>query len=318
MLYNLQNLGIINRIWKRCGATINTYPIKNIISDINDALDWYFSLAFKSGKGWELDDSNETLPPIDTQNIVSGTNRYKLNAFTEKIINLIKLEALNEDGEGYELIPEDIKNLPASFDELYLNASKATGTPLYYCKYGDFIYLRPTPDYNETSGLKAYFNRPASKFLFVSCSIANTTGIITAVAHGLAIGDMVIFETQGTLNTGLTADTVYYVIAGTFATDTFTVSASLGGAAVTITSTGTNNYFLKLNIAPGIIETHHPYLITYVEKTFLNDNNQKLLGTLPMDVLTAENKIKSDYYDREKDIKSIMTTAPIRGGKGWR
>jgi len=129
---------------------------------------------------------------------------------------------------------------------------------------------------------------------------------------------MVIFETQGTLNTGLTADTVYYVIAGTFATDTFTVSASLGGAAVTITSTGTNNYFLKLNIAPGIIETHHPYLITYVEKTFLNDNNQKLLGTLPMDVLTAENKIKSDYYDREKDIKSIMTTAPIRGGKGWR
>ena len=44
----------------------------------------------------------------------------------------------------------------------YVNAS--SGTPTHYCKYGDFIYLRPNPNYSETIGLIAYFNRPASRF----------------------------------------------------------------------------------------------------------------------------------------------------------
>ena len=318
-LYDIQNLGIINRIWKRCGAGVTTYPIKNVISDLNDALDWYFPLAFRAGKGWELDDNNEAAAPIDTQSIVSGTNAYKFSDFTEKIINLIKLEALDENGAGYSLIPENINNLPASFDELYLNTSKSTGTPLYYCKYGDFIYLRPTPNYAETDGLKAYFNRPASKFLFVSCTISNASpGVVTAAAHGLELADTIMFETDGSLPTGLSVDTIYYVVA-TVATNTFSVSATSGGTAINTSSAGSgNHYFVKTNIVPGIMETHHPHLITQVCKTFLNDNNQKLLGTLPTDILLAERKIKSDYYDRDKDVKNTMTFAPIRGGRGFR
>lgn len=306
-LYDNQNLGIINRIWKRCGATINTYSIKNVISDINDALDWYFSLVFKSAKN--IDDINETLPPIDTQAIVSGTNRYKVSAFTEKIINFIKLEILDSTGEGRELIPEDIGNID-NFQELYLDTT-IQGIPTNYCKYGDFIYLRPTPNYSLAAALKIYFNRPASKFEFIACTIANGASALTTLVsggvHGLVAGDAVLYETLTTLNTGLIADTVYYVIAAGLTTTAFEVSATLGGSAVTTSSTGSNCYFIKLNIAPGIQETHHPHLITYVSKTYLNDNNQKLLGTLPTDVMLAEKNIKEDYMVKNKDERNIMT-----------
>ncbi len=305
-LYDLQNLGIINRIWKRCSTTITTYPIKNVISDLNDALDWYFSLFFKSAKN--IDDINESSPPIDTQNIVSGTNRYKVSTFTEKIINFIKLEILDSDGNGHELISEDIGHLGDTFQELYLNTTAQTGIPTHYCKYGDFIYLRPTPDYSESLALKVYFNRPASKFEFILCTVTAATDLINKTAHGLSAGDAVLFETAGTIPAGITADTIYYVIASGLTVDVFKVSTTYGGSTIDITDTGTGNvYFIKLNIAPGIQETHHPHLITYVSKTYLNDNNQKLLGTLPTDVMLAEKNIREDYLVKNKDERNIMT-----------
>lgn len=68
----------------------------------------------------------------------------------------------------------------------------------------------------------------------VTISIA-TPGVISWVAHGLSASDPVIFRTTGTLPTGLTAGTVYYVSAPT--TDAFSVSATPGGAAIDTTGT---------------------------------------------------------------------------------
>jgi len=168
---------IITEILLICGATTNTYSLKDMTRRFNSALDRYFSIAFDADGRWNFDDINNAAPPIDTQDIVSGTNRYKIGTFTEKVLSLIKLEVLDSAGKGIELIREDISNLDArapgnasgylnggsstrTFQELYL--SPTSGTPTHYTKYGDFIYLRPSPDYNETAGLKAYFNRPAS------------------------------------------------------------------------------------------------------------------------------------------------------------
>ena len=62
------------------------------------------------------------------------------------------------------------------------------------------------------------------------------TGTIYAPAHGFVEGDTVTFlEIDGAVPTGLTAGTVYYVRAAP-GTDTFEVSATDGGAAVTITA----------------------------------------------------------------------------------
>jgi hypothetical protein len=63
------------------------------------------------------------------------------------------------------------------------------------------------------------------------------TDTITKTAHGLTVGRTVAFV-SGTGWTGLTAGTVYYVVA-TPTTDTFKISATTGGAAITVgTSTG--------------------------------------------------------------------------------
>lgn len=74
----------------------------------------------------------------------------------------------------------------------------------------------------------------------VTVSVA-TPGVVTwPDGHGLEAGAPVIFEgTGGTLPTGLTADTVYYVLAAALTATTFTVSATPGGAAIATTAAGT-------------------------------------------------------------------------------
>ena len=58
----------------------------------------------------------------------------------------------------------------------------------------------------------------------------NNTG--TATNHGLSAGEVVVFDTNGALPTGVTAGTPYYVIATGLTATAFQFSATLGGAAV--------------------------------------------------------------------------------------
>ena len=61
-------------------------------------------------------------------------------------------------------------------------------------------------------------------------TINTSTDVFTWSAHGLSNGNHVMLQTSGSLPTGLTAGTVYYVINAT--TNTFQVSASSGGLAI--------------------------------------------------------------------------------------
>lgn len=297
---------MIQTLDRLCGSTVNTYSFKSKITDFNDALDWYFSIAFDADGKWTFDDINKSSPPIDTQNIVSGTNRYKISSFTEKIINLIKLEVDNSSGTGLSLIPETIDDLEGSFDDVYINA--ISGTPTHYIKYGDYIYLRPKPNYDAADGLRAYFNRPASKFEFVSCSISNANpAVVTATAHGLSAGDTIIFETDGTLNTGLTADTQYYVLSTDLTADTFKFSATSGGTAVATSSTGSGCHFLKTSMEPGIVPIHHLFLVRRAALTNLSYINSPKLGYLPAMVAQDEKTIRDFFGSRTKDMRSRLT-----------
>ena len=321
--FDTVNDGIVQTLNRLFGATVNTYSFKAKIADINDALDWYFQLAFRVGKNWNFDDVGNTSPPIDTQNIVSGTNRYKISSFTEKIINLLKLEILNSSSVGQELIPETLDDFGnvvgnasgrisgvggGSFQDIYIDAG--SGTPTHYIKYGDFIYLRPNPNYNSTSGLKAFFNRPASKFAFVAATANATTDLFTATAHGLAANDTVIIETDGTIPTGLTADTQYDVISTGLTTDDFKVSATLGGSAIDITNgqITSNHAFLKTNGEPGIVSIHHPLLCRKAALTFLSYIASPKLGFLPQQVLLDERTVSDYFSGRDKDVRKRLQT----------
>lgn len=318
------NDGLVETLNRLCGATVNTYPFKAKAADLNDALDWYFQLAFKAGMDWEFDDINQTSPPIDTQDIVSGTNRYKVGTFTEKIINLVKLEVLDSAGKGHPLVPEtfdtlgtpslgntsgQISGYPAdSFQELYLNAP--SGVPTNYVKFGDFIYLRPSPNYSYTAALKAFFNRPASKFSFVTCQPEADDDLITATAHGLLEDDTVIFQaaTGGTISAGITADTIYYVIASGLTANVFKVSTTQDGSTINITSDGTGIQFLKTNKEPGIPLIHHQLLCRKSALTYLSYIASPKLGFLPQQVLLDARTVEDYFSERTKDTRKRMTT----------
>lgn len=308
-----------------CGTTSVNFLIKSKVAKLNESLDWYMGIGEKSASNWNVDDLNNTAPPIDTQNIVSGTNRYKLTAFTEEIIEVLKLEVDNGSGVIISLYPETLDSFgnvfgntsgqissisSGSFDQLYVNAP--SGIPSKYVKYGDFIYLDKKPNYNATSGLKVYFNRPASKFAFVSCQGEADDELFTATAHGLSnvTSDTVIFEVNasGTLPTGLSADTEYYVIAAGLTANKFSVSATSGGSAVNITTDGTNLAFLKTNKEPGIPSNHHPMLYRKASSLFMSASNtngiynSRLQTVLPQ-LVQDEITIASFYAARDKDTR---------------
>ncbi|WP_305096480.1 hypothetical protein [Croceibacterium aestuarii] len=68
-----------------------------------------------------------------------------------------------------------------------------------------------------------------------------TPGVVTwPDGHGLEADSPVIFTPDsGTLPTGLTADTVYYVVGSGLTPTTFSVAATPGGAAIATTADGT-------------------------------------------------------------------------------
>lgn len=73
-------------------------------------------------------------------------------------------------------------------------------------------------------------------------------GVVTSDTHGLETGDKVILATTGALPTGLSVDTYYFAIAGTYSDgstdpDTFNLATSLANAqaGTKITTTGSQS-----------------------------------------------------------------------------
>ncbi|HMN87177.1 MAG TPA: hypothetical protein PKA74_14455, partial [Bauldia sp.] len=67
----------------------------------------------------------------------------------------------------------------------------------------------------------------------VTIWIANP-GVFTRTSHGLAVGDRVVFSTSGSLPSGITAGTMYYVKTVP-STSTFTVASTSSGSAIRTT-----------------------------------------------------------------------------------
>lgn len=326
--YDLVNDGLYQLLDDACGTTINTFSFKKKASYLNTALHWYFDLAEESGANWNADDSNHSSPPIDTQTLTSGTNRYKIfgtsGAFTAEIIDILKLEVLPSSGSALALTPETLDSFGnvmgnasgqisqtgnGSFDDIYVNAP--SGTPSHYIKYGNFIYLRPKPNYTIALGLKAYFNRPASLFSFVAATVTIASpGVFTATAHGLSDTDTLILNTDGALPTGLSVDTQYYVV--NKADNTFQLSATSGGSAINTTGSQSGNHaFLNTNKSPGINSMHHPILVRKASADFMGFNNtggvynSRLQIVLPQ--LTKDEKvIESFFSNRDKDLRKRL------------
>ena len=71
-------------------------------------------------------------------------------------------------------------------------------------------------------------------------TVDTATDIVTSASHGLSDGAIVHVASTTTLPTGLSANTVYYVISAT--SSTFKLSLTSGGSAIDISSTGSGTH----------------------------------------------------------------------------
>lgn len=113
-----------------------------------------------------------------------------------------------------------------------------SGTHSVYCDiYTRFTAATATPS-NKTGG-RTPFNP--------TINIASPA-TVTATSHGLINGDRVLFQTTSLLPTGISANTVYFVINA--ATNTFQISATSGGAAIGTSGTqsGTHTCFEVVDV----------------------------------------------------------------------
>jgi hypothetical protein len=281
---------IIDEVDRICNTTANSYKTKDKIARVNEGLDQYWFLAAESAPQGTLDDTSKTSAPIETQNLVSGTNAYKISSFTNKVLQILKVSVLDADAYEHDLIYIDFDDIE-DFDEFFDTA--VTGIPEYWTKLGDYIYIANTPDYSETNGLKCYVNRELSKFSYVTFTTTHATETINATAHGLSNGDVVLLVSEGTLPAGYSEDTAYYVVAK--ADNTFQVSLTIGGSAVAITTDGTGNHkFIKVSGEPGIPVIHHPYLSRYAAYKYMKSDHPNFSKT--REDLAMDKRDIQDYW----------------------
>lgn len=85
-----------------------------------------------------------------------------------------------------------------------------------------------------------------------SCTITiDSPGVVTATAHGLVANDQIVFATTGSLPTGITAATVYYVISTGLTANDFQFSATLAGAAVNTSGSQSGTHTVQHVNAPS-------------------------------------------------------------------
>jgi hypothetical protein len=134
-----------------------------IANSYNNWLDTITGYAIGADRRFQWDDSNHTKLPIGTTNLVANQSDYSFLTDEQgnSIMNLNRIDLLDEYGNYRKLIPFDEANVEIALDEIY----KDTGTPEYYDKIADnIIRLYPTPAVSVTSGIKFYFQRTGSYF----------------------------------------------------------------------------------------------------------------------------------------------------------
>lgn len=110
-------------------------------------------------------------------------------------------------------------------------ALKSDGSVAVFAGTSDRLWLANNTDYSWA---------PVSKVATVTISNASP-GVVTLASHGFVANDPVVFSTSGSLPTGLTPGTTYYVKT-VLTANTFTVSATAGGAAINTSSAGSGTH----------------------------------------------------------------------------
>ena len=125
------------------------------------------------------------------------------------------------------------------------------GTTFVYSHDGTISGVRIAA--SETSAQLHYDNILLGLVTSSTVTISNASpSVVTWAGHGLVAGTAIAFSTTGSLPSGVSAATNYYVIATGLTTDTFRYSATPGGTAINTVSSGSGVHTCKaLKQTPG-------------------------------------------------------------------
>jgi len=97
------------------------------------------------------------------------------------------------------------------------------------------------PSGNSDSGTVTVTNETRN----ATCTMTIASpAVVSETGHGYAAGDKILFRTTGALPTGVTAGTVYFVIAAGLGADDFQFSATSGGSAINTSGTQSGTHTL--------------------------------------------------------------------------
>lgn len=146
-------------------------------------------------------------------------------------------------GAGYArvAVTNNSTNFPAAS-----GGSKSNGTQIQFAQAtASWGNVKGFGIFDASSGgnlLVASYLVGARKF----CTVNTATDTITSTSHGFTNGQKIaLWSPNGTVFGGLTEFQNYYVIGS--ATNTFQVSATVGGAAIDLTTVGTGDVYAGLS-----------------------------------------------------------------------
>lgn len=91
---------------------------------------------------------------------------------------------------------------------------------------------------------KGSFRATQNRQTLSSITIDGGTPTFNCDCHGFSAGDKVIFTGGADIPCGLSLNTVYYVIATGLTASAFQVSATSGGASISVTGTATGTFYV--------------------------------------------------------------------------
>lgn len=142
-------------------SDVSSYPLNDKTRNINRGYDEAVSIILKSDGRWEFDDQNSTDLPIATTNLVANQQDY---SYDSSFLVIERVEVQDQNGNWRALLPfsqSDVVKDGSSLTQ-FMNTA---GTPLYYDKSANSMFLYPVSSYNATNGLKVYFKRNISYFV---------------------------------------------------------------------------------------------------------------------------------------------------------
>lgn len=129
-------------------ATLNRY--------IQPALEEAVALIDAADSAWVFDDSNYADLPIGTTNLVANQKDYSL---ATSHLTIDRVDLLASTGQWIELTQIDQQELKRGRKISLDTYQNSPGIPLEYDVIGNSVFLYPTPNYNQSGGLKLYFTR---------------------------------------------------------------------------------------------------------------------------------------------------------------